>query len=150
MKKKIIGILIIIGLLITTLPSATARYHNNVGATGLEKYSDCYIEISGLLSINDYPRLIGFQMWKILFFRTNGCENPEAFIFYWYILLDATAEISIYTEKNGELLWQYDGSGEPVIRILIFKGNYISTLMEEGRLKIDIDGQIKSIWIKEY
>jgi len=150
MRKKLIGILIIFGLLITTIPITTAEYHNNTGASSLERYSNCYIEISGLLSINDYPRLIGVQMWKILFLRTNGPENPEAFVLYWYILLDQNAEISIYTQENGELIWQHDGIGEPVLRMLRFSGNYVPTLTEEGRLNIDIDGQIKSIWIKEY
>jgi len=150
MRKKLIGIIIIVGLLITTLPIAIARYHKNIGATGLNKYSNCYVEISGLQSINDYPRIIGVNNWKIIFLRTNGASNPEAFVFYWYILFDETSEISIYNEKNGELLWQHDGNGEPIIRMLRFSGDYITSLTEEGRLKIDISGQIRTIWINEY
>lgn len=150
MRKKLIGILIIFILLITTLPISTASFYKNIGITGLDKYSDCYVEISGLKSINDYPRIVGCNNWKIIFLRPNGADNPEAFVFYWYILLDETVEISIYTEQNGELLWQHDGSGEPIIRMFRFTGDYIPSLTEEGRLKLDISGQIKTIWINEY
>lgn len=150
MKKKLIGGLIIVGLLITTLPIATAKYQNNIETTGLEKYTNCYIEISGLISLNDYPRIIGINMWKMIFLRTSGSNNPDAFVLYWYLLLDETSEISIYTEENGELLWQHDGQGTPEMRILWFSGSYISSMAEEDRLRVDINGQIRATWVNEY
>jgi len=66
--------LIIFDLLITKIPITITRY-NNTRTIGFEKYSDFYIEISGLSSINDFPHLMGFQMWKILFLRTNRREK---------------------------------------------------------------------------
>jgi hypothetical protein len=38
-------------------------------------------------------------MWKILFLRPNGVNNPKAFVFYWYLLIDETANVSIYTQE---------------------------------------------------
>ncbi len=150
MRKKIIGILIILGLLLTTLPIATARNKGSIEPTVLEKYKDCYVEIDGLISLNDYPRIFGINMWKMIFLRISGSNNPDAFVFYWYLLLDETAEILVYTEENGELLWQHDGQGTPEIRLLWFTGSYIASSVEEDRLHIDIDGQIRVIWTNEY
>ena len=62
MKRKVIGCLIIIGLLLTTLPIATARNQENTELTVLKNYRNCYCEISGLISLNDYPRIIGINM----------------------------------------------------------------------------------------
>jgi hypothetical protein len=149
MNKKFIAMLIIFGLFITTIPITSAIYYNNVGTTGFNKYNNCYIEISGLISIHDYPRIIGNNMWKILYLRTNGPSNPEAFVFYWYLYLDESAEISIYSEENGDLLWQHDSEGEPVLRILLFSGKYVSATTEEERLQVDINGKIRGICINE-
>lgn len=150
MKKKLIVGLIIVGLLLTTLPIATARIQRNIEPTVLEKYENCYVEIDGLISLNDYPRIIGINMWKMIFLRISGKNNPDAFVFYWYLLLDETAEISVYTEENGDLLWQHDGQGTPEIRILWFTGSYIASGVEEDRLHIDMDGQTRAIWKNEY
>ena len=146
MKRKIIAGIIIIGLIITTLPMTSARPSK---FTDSDKYSDCYIEISGLLSINDYPRIIGASMWKLVFLRPDGNENPAAFIFYLYLMLDEAAEVTIYTEENGELLWQHDGEGEPEIRLFWFSGYYISTETEEGRLHKEFTGTVKNIRVNE-
>jgi len=134
----------------TILPFASARYQDNFETTKLEKYTNCYLKISGLISLNDYPRVFGINMWKMIFLRTSGVNNPNAFVLYWYLLLDETTEISIYTEENGELLWQHDGQGTPEMRILLFSGSYISFLAEEDRLQVDINGQTRAIWIHEY
>ena len=150
MKRKIAVCLLVMGLVITVLPFASAKIKENFEKTKFEKYTNCYIEISGLISKNDYPRIFGINMWKMIFLRPNGVNNPEAFVLYWYLLIDETAEISIYTEENGELLWQHDGQGTPEMRILLFSGSYISSLAGKDRLQVDINGQTKVIWIHEY
>jgi hypothetical protein len=150
MKRKLLVFLIVFGLVITALPFVNAKYEDNSETPIFDKYTNCYIKISGLISKNDYPRVFGINMWKILFLRPSGVNNPKAFVLYWYILLDETAEISIYTNENGELLWQHDGQGTPELRIIRFSGTYISTLAEGNRLNIDVNGQIRAIWIHEY
>ncbi len=150
MKRKIVVCFLIVGLVMTILPFASAKYQNNIETSKLEKYSNCYIEISGLISLDDYPRIFGINMWKMVFLRTSGANNPNAFVLYWYLLFDETAEISIYTEKNGELLWQHDGQGTPEMRILFFSGTYISSSGGEDRLQVDISGQTRASWINEY
>lgn len=150
MKRKLVVCLIVFGLVMTVLPFASAKYQDNIKTTKLEKYSNCYLEISGLISLNDYPRIFGINMWKMVFLRNSGINNPNAFVLYWYLLLDETAEISIYTEKNGELLWHHDGQGTPEMRILLFSGTYVSSSGGEDRLQVDINGQTRAIWIHEY
>jgi hypothetical protein len=146
MKRKIIVGFVIIGLILTTMPLGIAR---SPKLSIFEKYSECYIEISGLLSINDYPRIIGTSMWKLIFLRPDGSGTPAAYVFYWYLMFDKTASITIYTEENGDILWQHDGIGEPEIRILKFSGDYISYEVEEGRLNKDIIGNVQTIWINQ-
>lgn len=148
-KKAFVG-LIIFGLVITALPFVNAEYKDDFETTKFEKYQNCYLEISGLISNNDYPRVFGINMWKMFFLRPEGVNNPEAFVLYWYLLIDETAQISIYTQKNGELLWQHDGQGTIELRLIRFSGTYTNSDNPDNRLIIDIDGQIKSILIREY
>jgi hypothetical protein len=149
MKRKLVVCMIVFGLVITALPLASAKNKENFETTKLEKFTNCYIEISGLISKNDYPRVFGINMWKMIFLRPNGANNPEAFVLYWYLLIDETASISIYTQKNGELLWQHNGQGTPELRMIRFSGTYTNTLFE-NRLQVDINGQIRSAWINVY
>ena len=147
MNRKIVGCLIIIGLILTTLPIVTAKNQINIEPTVIKNYKNCYVEISGLISLNDYPRIIGINMWKLIFLRTSGSNNPNAFVLYWYLLLDEKSEISIYTEENGEILWQHDGQGTPELRLLLFSGSYISSMAGEDRLQVDLNGQLRTIWV---
>jgi len=89
-------------------------------------------------------------MWKMVFLRPNGENNPKAFVLYWYLLVDKTTEISIYTEENGELLWQHEGQGTPELRMIKFSGTYTNDVNPDNRLYVDIDGQMKSVWINVY
>ena len=150
MKRKLVVCMIVFGLVITALPLTSAKVREDFRPTKFEKFTNCYVKISGLISNNDYPRVFGINMWKILFLRPNGANNPKAFVFYWYLLIDETANISIYTQENGELLWQYDGQGTPEVRMIRFSGIYTNSDNQEDRLIVDINGQIRSIWIREY
>ena len=153
MKKKVI-ILFIIVLLVTTIPIVGAKYNEVkneriINSGTINKFTDCYIEISGLLSDEDYPKLFNRgPFWKIYFLRLEGNGEPPSYVFYWYMRLDETAKITIKSEQNGDILWEHDGSCEQEIRILSFKGDYISTIQEDRSYK-DISGHVYGIWLKD-
>jgi hypothetical protein len=141
MSRKIICV--IVGLLLVTilLPSITANLHH---------YANCYVEINGLLSNKDYPKIFDMgPFWKIDFLRLAGNGNPPSFVLYWYIRLDETAQITIKSDENGDILWSHDSSSEQEIRILRFNGDYLSSSNGEGRIIKDIKGNVNLIWIKD-
>ena len=74
MVKKIIGIIVLMMLVGTTLPTVNAIEKNTTetkGIFGFKAFSNCYIEASGFLSEKDYPSFIGTNMWKIFFCIVN-------------------------------------------------------------------------------
>lgn len=75
-------------------------------------------------------------------------EN-KFFTIYWYIRLDDTAQITIRSEENGNILWSNKNLYEQEIRILGVNGEYISSFNEEGKIKKDIQGTVQTIWIKD-
>jgi len=124
---------------------------NEIIATqNVDHYSNCYVEIDGLLSDEDYSKIFDMgPFWKIYFLRLAGNGNPPSSVLYWYIRLDETAQITIKSEENGDILWSNDNLYEQEIRILRFNGEYISSFNEEGRIKKDIQGNVQTIWIKD-
>jgi len=114
------------------------------------RYPNCYVEIIGLLSDEDYPKLFDMgPFWKICFLRLDGNGNPPSFVLYWYMRLDETAQIIIKNEKNGDLLWSNNDLCNHEIRMLRFNGDYLSSMKENGRIQKDISGTVQMIWIKE-
>ena len=141
MSRKIICV--IAGMLVVTIvfPSIAAN---------LNHYSNCYVEIDGLLSDEDHPKIFDMgPFWKIDFLRLAGNGNPPSSVLYWYMRLDETAQISIKSEENGDILWSDDSSCEQEIRILRFTGEYMSSCNEEGRINKDIKGNVQIIWVKD-
>ena len=128
MRKKIIGFLISLILLVTSLPliSATEINKENENLKSnivIGPYINCYIEASGIISHFDFPRIIGSNFWKNFWFRPF--RDDRAFVSYWQILFDKTAEIAIYSEKNGYLLWENTGEFHTQMRIIGYFGTYI-------------------------
>ena len=147
MKRKLIGCFVGLMLVVVALPVSSSVF--SLGGSGdFEKFSDCYIEISGILSETDYPSIIGISMWKMVFLRPEGNDDPAAFILYWFLRYKESASITIYDQQNGNILWQHDGVGEYQFRILWFSGSYEPIGVPGNSLQTDISGTVKAIQIK--
>ncbi len=91
MGRKMIGL--IIGMLVVTvlLPSITAI---STDSTKKEIFTNCYIEASGEIDftwqLNDIP--IGFRY---------------RYISFWPVVFnEPNVDVTIYSKKNGEVIWQ--------------------------------------------
>jgi len=142
MKKIIISIFIACMFILLAVPTMIATTPSNEGSNDLEwdTFTSCYIDASGDLSTKDWPRVMGSNMWKLSWFRPFF--NDFAIVSYWRIVFDESSSIAIYTEKDGDLLWEHDGMGHPQFRIIGFFGDYIPTCSEETDLHVELHGQM--------
>ena len=105
-----------------------------------DTYSSCYIDASGDVSGEDWPRMLGSNMWKLSWVRPFF--NDFAVVSYWRIVFDESSFITIYSDKDGEVLWEHDGIGHPQLRIIGFFGDYIPTRTEDTNLHVEMHGKI--------
>ena len=139
MRRKIIGILICMLLLATIIPTITAT---QPVPNRIKLFNNCYMVAEGMLTDKDFPSIIGTSMWKIQY--TRPFNDSRAEIFYWFLRFNETAKVTIYSEENGEILWQHQGSTVPQLRILWFNGLYAAS--DDG---LHISGKIRHIQIIE-
>lgn len=138
MKKKIIGITIIMLLIIPLLPSSSAITFGNEKKV----FKDCYIEASGDVEPSG-GSLFRYVMFKYFFIRPYG--DDRAFVFHWLIeFLEPDVEVTIYTEKDGEILWQDTGlTGVWGIRLFWFNGIYTNEGSTNEQLVVNLQGNAK-------
>lgn len=144
MKRKTIGILICMLLFSTMIPIISAA-PPELGE--IQRFNSCYIVAEGELTEKDFPSIIGTSMWKICYLRPFN--DDRATVFYWFIRFKDTATVTIYTEENGDVLWQHEGSTVPQLRMLRFNGVYIPELTDDGSLHIQISGSLTHVQIIE-
>lgn len=144
MTRKIIGILmgmLLIGA-ITPVVCASPTRPNQI-----PRFNTCYIVAEGELTEKDFPSIIGTSMWKIHY--TRPFNDDRANVFFWFIRFNETSTVTIYSEENGEVLWQHQGDTVPQLRMVMFKGIYLNADTTEGKLHIEIRGTIRYIQIIE-
>jgi hypothetical protein len=144
MKRKMIGILFCLLLFGALIPIISA---SQSGLGEIQRFNSCYIVAEGELTEKDFPSIVGTSMWKICYLRPFN--DDRATVFYWFIRFKDTATVTLYTEENGEVLWQHQGTTVPQLRMLRFNGNYIPELTEDGRLYIQISGSLTHVQIIE-
>jgi hypothetical protein len=139
MKKKIVVFFICMLLVVIAFPITTAKNQTNTTNPVYQDrqvFNNCYIELTGSI----------YTQWKICFLKPFGTYYST--VFFWHLELQPNAEITIYTEENGEILYQYQG--ERQIRILRFRGIYIPTREDiDGPLNVDISGKVSIIITKD-
>lgn len=141
MRKKIIGI--IIGMLLITmlLPSisATPTFGNKK-----EVFKDCYIEATGEVEPSG-GSLFRYVMFKYFYIRPYGDER--AFVFLWLIeFLEPDVSVTIYTEKNGDILWEDTGLiGVWGMRLFLYFGIYTNEGSTEDQLVVNLQGNAKKV-----
>ncbi|KYK24746.1 hypothetical protein AYK25_01580 [Thermoplasmatales archaeon SM1-50] len=141
MGKKLIEIIIGILVVILLLPSIT-------GAATLEikreVIKDCYIEATGPV----VP--VSGNLFQYLFFK-RFCIRPfgddRAFIFSAYIEWnEPEVTVTIYAEKNGEILWQDPGDiGQWGTRLFWYYGIYTDEVTTEDQLIVNFKGNAKVV-----
>jgi len=144
MKGKIGELLICMLLIGTLLPIGSIA---QPAPSEIQRFSHCYIVAEGRLTGKDFPSIIGTSMWKIWYMRPF--DDDRANVFYWFIRFNETSTVTIYSEENGEVLWQHQGDLVPQLRMLRFKGIYLNELTEEGNLHIELRGTLAHIQIIE-
>jgi len=141
MRKKIIGL--IIGMLFITvlLPSISAA---PTFGNKKEIFKNCYIEASGEVEPVS-GNLFRYLMFKYFFIRPYG--DDRAFVLLWLIeWWEPEVTVTIYSEKNGEILWQDTGLiGVWGMRLFWYKGIYTNEGSTEDQLVVNLEGTAKSV-----
>jgi hypothetical protein len=127
--RKIIILLVVLMFLITGFATISNSKENkavekidNANKLG---YKGCYIAASGKISEEDWFAIIRMpNMWKTFWFRPPLNEQ-EAFVSFWRIIYQSDSEVTIYTEENGDILWDYNGQEDVNLIIIGFNGIYI-------------------------
>ena len=121
MKKKILGILVCMLFILTTVSTAAAKQERTI-------YKNCYIEVEA-------QRAGLYNMVKYVFLKPNG--DNSAFVLCWLIqwLGPEYVTVKIYDKKNGNELWNNQNQeGIWAFRLLFYKGLY--TWNGEDALKL--------------
>lgn len=125
MMKKYLKYGIIVMLLFTLVPLASATHPATERKnTPFQVFKTCYVTMEGNLTTDDFPGFYGTHMWKIRFLRPDTTDPTYATVFYWLMRIASNAQLTVYTEQNGPVLYQHQGTLDPEIRILAFKGTY--------------------------
>jgi putative cell wall-binding protein len=135
MGKKILGILVCMLLILTTMASVVAAKQERT------LYKDCYIEING--ELKNGIRIF----WKYVFSRPYN--DDRAFVLWWILGLDeyqwveGDVTVKIFDQENGQEIWNNNNqTGQWAIKLFFFNGNYICA--GEAPWIVDIQGTVKA------
>ncbi len=131
MRRKILGILVCMLFLLTTVSTVGARQERTL-------YKNCYIEV-------DAQRDGLYNMIKYVFFRPNG--GSSAFVLCWIIqwMGPEFVTVKIYDKKDGAEVWNNQNQGGIwAFKLLFFNGLY-SWSSENGNEKLNLEGTTKAI-----
>ena len=144
MKMKMIVVFVSMLMIATAIPltsaSNTNKTNNKICNPTTDTYNECYIEASGKISEKDWPAIIRLpNMWKTFWFRFL-LNDERAFVSFWRIIFQSNAEVTIFTEQNGEVLWEHQGEKEVQLIILGYVGIYNPESSDDGPLHVTISG----------
>ncbi len=140
-KKKIAGLFFCMLVFVGILPTISANQID------VQHFNSCYIVADGVLTEKDFPSIFGTSMWKMCFFRPHN--DDRATILYWFIRFNEISSVTIYSEQNGEVLWQHQGGTVSQLRMIAFRGVYLNDVAENGGLHIELWGNISFIQVNE-
>ena len=127
--RKILTYIVILMFLIAGYATISLSKENNsvekIGNKITSGFKRCYIDATGNISERDWFAIIRMpNMWKIFWFRPPLNEF-NAFVFFWRIVYQADSQVTIYTEQNGDILWDHNRQQEVHLIIIGFNGIYI-------------------------
>jgi hypothetical protein len=131
MGKKILGILVCLLFLLTTISTVAARQERTV-------YKNCYVEVEaqtdGL-----------YNMLKYVFFRPRG--DNSAFVLCWILqwMGPDLVTVKIYDQKNGTELWN-NGNQEAIwaTKFFFYSGLYTWSTENEHSV-LNLQGTAKAV-----
>ena len=127
MRRKMIGLILIMLVVPILLPSITAT---STVETKKEVFTQCYIEATGAIDftwqLNDIP--IGLRY---------------RFISFWPVVFnEPDVDVTIYSRKNGDILWADTfNSGQWVLFLVGFIGKYNNDGSTTDTLIANLDGR---------
>ncbi len=141
MRKRIIGIIIITLFITPLLPSPSAT---QILGNKKEVFKDCYIEASGDIEPSG-GSLFKYVMFKYFYIRPFFDER--AFVLFWLIeWWEPDVTVTIYTEKNGEILWQDTGLiGVWGMSLFWYYGIYTNEGSTKDQLVVNLQGNAKTV-----
>ena len=78
-------------------------------------------------------------MWKSFWFRPFN--DDKAIVSYWMLVFKFDSIVKIYSEENGDLLWENYGSNYLQLKIFGFYGNYIPSNNDENSFQVLLSGK---------
>jgi hypothetical protein len=111
------------------------------------RYQDCYLEISGYMH-NDWPAIVKFPNMIQVLWKYEPDTTHILYGLYSYILFEKDANIKVYDEKGGDLLWQHDGNVNPLITLIGFSGDSVIDDPPGTLPYITINGDARFLGIK--
>lgn len=141
MKKKIIGIIIVMLFIIPLLPCSTAT---TIFGNEKKVFKNCYIEATGDVEPSG-GSLFRYVMFKFFFIRPH--RDERAFVFRWLIeFIEPDVDVTIYKEKDGEILWQDTGlTGVWGMKLFWFNGIYTNEGSTDQQLVVNLQGNAKKV-----
>jgi len=146
MIKKIFVVGCFILLVFTSFPLINSseidinESANEITFSKWQMYTSCYIEADGEIAYNiDWIAFIKMpNMWKTFWFRPFN--DDRAIVSYWMLVFNFDSKVRIYSEEDGDLLWEHQGSEYPQLKIFGFYGNYIPSTNDNYAFQVELDG----------
>jgi hypothetical protein len=111
------------------------------------RYRNCYLEISGFMH-SDWPAFIKYPNLVRFFWVYDAGTTHVRNGLYSYILFEKNASIKVYDEKNGNLLWQHQGTTSPLLTLVGFSGDCIIDYPPHELPSIILNGDVRFLGIR--
>jgi hypothetical protein len=111
------------------------------------RYRKCYLEISGYMH-NDWRAFIKLpNMVQFSWVYDAGTTHVRNGL-YSYIIFEKDAMIKVYDEKNGDLLWQHQGTTSPLLTLIGFSGDCTIDSTPGELPHITMNGDVRFLGIR--
>lgn len=139
MKKICMDILVGMLVVVFLLPSVTGAL--TIG-NKKQVFKECYIEASGEVERTG-SYFIRYVMWKHFWFRPYN--DDRAFVLFWRVaFMEPKVSVTIYTEKNGDILWEdTEQTGIWGLWLWCYYGVYTNDGTTDDQLVIKLQGTAK-------
>jgi len=145
MEKILVGVVMLMFVSIAFTSQTLAKENIVKDEIPAKLYEGCYIEAEGKISVQDWFAIIRMpNMWKTFWFRPFK-DEMKAFVSFWRLVFQSDSDITIYSEENGNILWDHQENQEVHLVIVGFWGDYIPT-NTDGYLNVKINGN--AIFVK--
>ena len=132
MKRKVVGMLVCMLLILTVVSTVSAGQQKKV-------IKNCYLELKG-------PDTEIYHMTKFFNIPFN---NGQRLVFFWIVQwLGEKETITVYDHKGGSVIWKYEGVQQGIWAsdFFLFRGQ-VTWTNESGTSMINLQGTVKGVTI---